>query len=411
MANPLRTALIVLALAALPGLAVIGAVWAFFGRERRTGYDREYEQEPPTDTEPALVPVLLKQGGEPGSYEWTATLFDLIRRGLYQAKPVTTERKIWGGLRTQTVSDLELSPGEDQSLRSWEQDVTRVVDPILVDGPERLSHFRDRIEDERTAMAPRFTSFKTEVTDETKDLGWFRSIGALPLALAGVLFIGVGILLIYFAADGWRSVYPRYSDVLLVIGGLALFANAVLVFLTLVLFRRVWRRRSPEAQEDAERWDAFRSYLTDFPRLDEAPPATLELWERYLVYGIAFGIAERVLQGAHIHMPEALATGERDLLDLAGRRPRVWPERARDRRPRVRLRERARPAELGLGWRRWRLLRRGRRGRRRRRRRVRLGAPRKLVERDRAGSRDIQRLGVSGQRDRCLVTIGYEVIG
>jgi hypothetical protein len=61
-----------------------------------------------------------------------------------------------------------------------------------------------------------------------------------------------------------------------------------------------------ERAERAERWEAFRRYLTDFPRLHEAPPATLELWERYLVYGIAFGIAERVLQGAQLHMPEAL---------------------------------------------------------------------------------------------------------
>ena len=50
----------------------------------------------------------------------------------------------------------------------------------------------------------------------------------------------------------------------------------------------------------------FAGTSTDFPRLDEAPPATLALWERFLVYGIAFGIADRVLQGAQIHMPEAL---------------------------------------------------------------------------------------------------------
>src|SRR6185503_4432585 len=54
------------------------------------------------------------------------------------------------------------------------------------------------------------------------------------------------------------------------------------------------------------RWEAFRRYLTDFPRLQEAPPATLVLWERYLVYGIAFGIAERVLQGAQLYMPDEL---------------------------------------------------------------------------------------------------------
>ena len=73
-----------------------------------------------------------------------------------------------------------------------------------------------------------------------------------------------------------------------------------------VLNAKLWRRRSPEAQAEAERWDAFRRYLTDFPRLQDAPPATLELWERFLVYGIAFGIAERVLQGAQLRMPEAL---------------------------------------------------------------------------------------------------------
>ncbi len=85
-AHPLRTGLIALALATLPALLLIWLVFWFMGRERRTGYDREYEQEPPTDTEPALVPTLLRQGGEAGSYEFTATLFDLIRRGVYKAE-------------------------------------------------------------------------------------------------------------------------------------------------------------------------------------------------------------------------------------------------------------------------------------------------------------------------------------
>ena len=70
---------------------------------------------------------------------------------------------------------------------------------------------------------------------------------------------------------------------------------------------KLWRRRTKAGQLEAQRWEAFRRYLADFPRLDIAPPATLALWERFLVYGIAFGIAERVLQGAQLHMPEELA--------------------------------------------------------------------------------------------------------
>ena len=130
---------------------MIAFVWWGYGRERGTSYDREYEQEPPTETQPALVPGLLAQGGTPGSLEFTATLFDLIRRGRYRAEPVTTERKIWGGLKTQQVADLELSLGDVEApVEAFEAPVAQVVDAILAEGPERLSLFRDRIEDDRT---------------------------------------------------------------------------------------------------------------------------------------------------------------------------------------------------------------------------------------------------------------------
>jgi hypothetical protein len=191
-AHPLPVAAIVLALGTLPALLVITAVYWAFGRERRTSYDREYEQEPPTDTEPALVPTLLRQGGEAGSYEFTATLFDLVRRGVYKAEPVTTERSIWGGLRSETVSDLELSPGVTEDLRPWERDVADVADGVLDGSTERLSRFRDRIEDERESMHPRFSAFKEAVGRETRRRRWFRSIGVVPLVAAAVLFAAAG---------------------------------------------------------------------------------------------------------------------------------------------------------------------------------------------------------------------------
>ncbi|MBA3348693.1 MAG: DUF2207 domain-containing protein, partial [Actinobacteria bacterium] len=80
LGSPFRTLLILLALAVLPALAIASFVGWRFGREHSSGYDREYEQEPPTETQPALVPSLLAQGGTAGSHEFTATLFDLIRR-------------------------------------------------------------------------------------------------------------------------------------------------------------------------------------------------------------------------------------------------------------------------------------------------------------------------------------------
>ena len=146
--HPWRYVAVVLLLGTIPGFLVVLAVFWFYGRERRSGYDREYEQEPPTDTEPALVPILVRQGGEAGSFEFTATLFDLIRRGVYTATQVVTERSTWGGLRTETISDLEIGPGTEagMTLRPWENAVSKVVEGVIEDGPERLSLFRKAIE-------------------------------------------------------------------------------------------------------------------------------------------------------------------------------------------------------------------------------------------------------------------------
>ena len=113
--------------------------------------------------------------------------------------------------------------------------------------------------------------------------------------------------------------------------------NAAILVVALTRVR-LWRRRTKAGETEAERWDAFRRYLTDFPRLQEAPPATLELWERFLVYGIAFGIAERVLQGAQLHMPQ----------ELHDQSSIYWITPVR--RPRLRRRPRSAIGDLGSGF-------------------------------------------------------------
>ena len=59
--HPGRTILALLGLGLLPALGVIGLVWLLYGRERRTGYDREYEQAPPT--RPSRPSFLARQAG------------------------------------------------------------------------------------------------------------------------------------------------------------------------------------------------------------------------------------------------------------------------------------------------------------------------------------------------------------
>jgi len=299
------TLLALLAAALLPAAAIAGAVWWLYGRETSTGYDREYEQEPPSDLPPALVPSLLAQGTSAGAFEFTATLFDLIRRGRYAAAPVTTEKRTWGGLRSEQVADLELSGGKGLELEPFEEAVADVADGVLAGESERLSLFRDRITEDRVEQSKRFERFKKGVGSAVRARGWMMPDGLkVLLAGAGVL-AATGAVLLVLSIPHLQLYATRWRDAVLLAFGICALVGAVLVLASLP-FVRLWRRLRPDARLEAQRWAAFRRYLNDFPRLDLAPPASLELWERLLVYGIAFGLAEQVLRAAQLHMPEEL---------------------------------------------------------------------------------------------------------
>src|SRR4029450_8776665 len=47
----------------------------------------------------------------------------------------------------------------------------------------------------------------------------------------------------------------------------------------------------------------FQRWTHDFPSLDDDPPATLKLWKRILIYGVAFGTADRLIKSGRIPEP------------------------------------------------------------------------------------------------------------
>src|SRR5215218_2319278 len=265
-----RTIAYLLLLAAGPALLLILLVWLVYGREPRTGYDREYEQEPPTHLPPALVPALLHESKSAVSVAlvFTATLFDLIQRGRYKATPVSSEQKRWSGERTESVSDLELQRGAaGGELRQVENPVAEVVDDVLDEGPVLLSRLQGRIAAERKENARRFVRFQSGISTEIRKRKWYvPGSGGRVLGWSIGGFIVSGIVLLVVGGVGFNSEAPAWGDVLLIVFGLSCFPNA-LVLIVAAFNVRLWRKRSRLAQVEAERWAAFRRYLTDFPHL------------------------------------------------------------------------------------------------------------------------------------------------
>ncbi|HET6171479.1 MAG TPA: DUF2207 domain-containing protein [Gaiellales bacterium] len=297
-------------LAIVPAGLLAGLGYWRFGREQSTGTAPKYLNEPPDELPPALVPSLLAQHVVAGGDQMAATLFELVRRGRYKMTPVTREESTLLGLHHKEVDDVDLTRGDESvELSVVEKPVAAIFDKLTEEGPAALSNVQDTVKGLSTAdrewFHERSEAFESAVRNQARQRKFWSGRGMVVkwLSFAVLLLAGAGFLVAGIA--GLADPPLVRKDLILTAIGAALALDAVVIAFVPA---SVWRRRGPKLQASAEGWEGFRRYLNDFPRLADKPADTLPLWERYLVYGITFGLAERVLEAARVDFPGVSAS-------------------------------------------------------------------------------------------------------
>ena len=85
-----------------------------------------------------------------------------------------------------------------------------------------------------------------------------------------------------------------------VIAAILLLINSILCF---ILSRKI-NSLTQQGEDERAKWIGLKNYMRDFSMLDERSVPELVLWEKYLVYATAFGIAEKVLKELKVKYPE-----------------------------------------------------------------------------------------------------------
>ena len=116
---------------------------------------------------------------------------------------------------------------------------------------------------------------------------------------------GLGVLAIIIGAAQYAS-HPAWNPMKwILIGGVV----ATFGFLVLTAPRSLWVSTRRESLPRIARWEAFRRYLEELPRLSDESPITLGTWEKLLVYATAFGCAERVAEAARLRVGDVATAG------------------------------------------------------------------------------------------------------
>jgi hypothetical protein len=140
-------------------------------------------------------------------------------------------------------------------------------------------------------------AFRREVVADARRQGLSRSRWRgwelVALAVAATVPAGLGFIALALASDHGATTASSGEDS----SGwsyLALVGWFVLVLIPLSL--RI-ERETRRGSEVAARWLGLQVYLRDDDAFAEYPPAAVAIWDRYLAYGAAFGVARAAVAG------------------------------------------------------------------------------------------------------------------
>ncbi len=266
----------------LAGLVVIPLAWlAFFipawrrdGKDYRFDDISPYVHEPPSDLPPALMESLLKEGEAPTPRSFTATIFDLARKGFIEVEDVRVEKHGLFGPKASVDTNLTLRRDYrgDGALLPFEKAVLDCLFDLAWHEPApgariTLEEFKKRLKGHPQDFQTWFQSWTKAVKAEAKARGFIE-----PASL------------------------HRRNVFLAVTVPLALLTlNVVLIVLAGLLIPTMKRRTMAWARE-YEMWKGLKRFLDDFSEFKDLPPEAYELWERYLIAGMIFGNAKRILK-------------------------------------------------------------------------------------------------------------------
>lgn len=268
--------LAVVAVAALAGWFVVLGILAVATRPRlpRAGAATSELSGPES---PAVVNLLVNRW-RVGHEAVPATLLDLAARQAVDVERLSPERFA-----------LRLRRAVPPGLADYEDQVLEHIQSLAVDGAVPCEALTTGPEEQSKGWWRRF---EKAVVADARHQGLTRPRwGKTALLVLGLTAVPPAFLLAaaFVSIPDTESSSSSEEDNP-VVGAVVFGAVAWSMLMAVPAMLRA-ERDTPEGQEAAARWLGVQEYLDASESFDRAPPTAVAIWDRYLAYGAAMGVA------------------------------------------------------------------------------------------------------------------------
>lgn len=266
-------------------LLLFWLMWRAWGKEPPRPEDvGDYWREVPDD--PPAVAVALRSFGAVDATAYAATAVDLAQRGYLTIEEEEKKRAVFG---TSTEYRFRRTDQRAAGLLAFE---TTLLATLFREGKAEITQteLQSWARSQQSTSQRLWQQFQQQVEDEERRRGYINRgrphVYVLPVLL-GLAVGGLGLLA--FVLQAWVAAVAGITT------GLVLFGLTILM-----------RQRTPAGARRFAMWDGLGRFLEDFSRLgdDDVRVADKAIYERYLVAAVALGVADKLVEGLQLRVPE-----------------------------------------------------------------------------------------------------------
>ena len=280
-----NTTYVILGLLSLLSPIIAILTYLIFGREPKVKDEGIYERELPTDDTPEVVNALYSSGniGTPNMDGFEAAILNLIDKKVLSIETVTDKD-------TETKDLIINFSGNTSGLKSNEKQVYDILHRFSNNDRLNLSSLNSKLSTESNAkwFMGRYKDWQENVCDslEFRTDEEFDYTGTTIIAVLGVggLLCGVLLAILGFWTELKSGIYA-------IAGGIFLIIFSLLI---MKLDDDKFGKWTPEGRVRYLKWKNFKKFLNDYSLIKEHPPESIVIWKKYLIYGTALGVADKV---------------------------------------------------------------------------------------------------------------------
>ena len=103
----------------------------------------------------------------------------------------------------------------------------------------------------------------------------------------------------FIAASGYLAINNLLKVPFIILGAMAIL-GIILAFVA----KKKLNIYTQKAVDEIDKWKGLKDFMEDFSLIDQKELPSIVIWEKYLVYATAFGIADKVIKQLKIVYPE-----------------------------------------------------------------------------------------------------------